>query len=68
MNQIVLQRKLSIPSSGKLFTRPELIEKLNHYSQFPLTVITAPAGYGKTSLVCDWLQYAAHPVYWFSLD
>ena len=68
MNQIVLQRKLSIPSSGKLFTRPELIEKLNHYSQLPLTVITAPAGFGKTSLVCDWLQYAAHPVYWFSLD
>lgn len=68
MNQVVLQRKLSIPSSGKLFNRPELIEKLNHYSQFPLTVITAPAGYGKTSLVCDWLQYTNHPVYWFSLD
>lgn len=68
MNQIVLQRKLSIPSSGILFNRPELIEKLNHYSQFPLTVIAAPAGYGKTSLVCTWLQYAAHPVYWLSLD
>ena len=68
MNQIVLQRKLSIPSSGKLFNRPNLIEKLNHYSQFPLTVITAPAGYGKTSLICDWIQYATHPVYWLSLD
>lgn len=68
MNHIVLQRKLSIPSSGTLFSRPDLIEKLNHYSQFPLTVIAAPAGYGKTSLVCNWLQYASHPVYWLSLD
>ena len=68
MNQIVLQRKLTIPSSGKLFNRPKLVEKLNLYSQFPLTLIIAPAGYGKTSLVCDWLQYASHPVHWLSLD
>lgn len=65
---IILQRKLSIPSSGTLFIRRHLIEKLNHYSQSPLTVICAPAGYGKTSLVCNWLQYADHPVYWLSLD
>ena len=68
MNQIVLQRKLTIPSSGKLFNRSKLVEKLNLYSQFPLTLIIAPAGYGKTSLVCDWLQYASHPVHWLSLD
>lgn len=68
MNHIVLQRKLLIPSSGKLLTRLTLIETLNHYSQFPLTVITAPAGYGKTSLVCNWVHYANHPVYWLSLD
>ncbi len=65
---IILQRKLSIPSSGILFTRSNLIEKLNHYSKSSLTVICAPAGYGKTSLVCNWLQYADHPVYWLSLD
>jgi LuxR family maltose regulon positive regulatory protein len=65
---IILQRKLSVPSSGILFTRSHLIEKLNHYSKSSLTVICAPAGYGKTSLVCNWLQYADHPVYWLSLD
>ena len=63
-----MQRKLTIPSSGTLFTRRNLIEKLNYYSQSSLTVICAPAGYGKTSLVCNWLQYADHPVYWLSLD
>tara|TARA_B100000446_G_scaffold79133_1_gene74919 strand:- start:8469 stop:11300 length:2832 start_codon:yes stop_codon:yes gene_type:complete len=68
MNHIILQRKLSIPNSGKLLSRLDLIEKLNHHSQFPLTVIAAPAGYGKTSLVCNWLEYANHPVYWLSLD
>lgn len=68
MNKIVLQRKLSIPNSGKLYNRPNLVEKLNLYSQSPLTLIIASAGYGKTSLVCDWLQYTPHPVYWLSLD
>lgn len=68
MNQVVLQRKLSIPNSGELINRPDLIDKLTSYSQSPLTVIAAPAGYGKTSLVCDWLRYANHPVYWLSLD
>lgn len=68
MNNIVLQRKLSIPNSGALFTRLDLIHKLNQYTLSPLTVIAAPAGYGKTSLVCNWLQYADHPVYWLSLD
>lgn len=68
MNKIVLQRKLSTPSSDNLLKRPELIDKLNHYSKAPLTVIQAPAGYGKTSLVCSWSQYASHPVYWLSLD
>lgn len=68
MNNIVLQRKLSVPNSGKLFNRTDLIHKLNQYSLSPLTVIAAPAGYGKTSLVCNWLQYADHPVYWLSLD
>jgi LuxR family maltose regulon positive regulatory protein len=68
MKQIVLQRKLTIPSSGELFTRPQLVEKLKLYTQSPLTLIIAPAGYGKTSLVCDWLRYSTHPVYWLSLD
>jgi LuxR family maltose regulon positive regulatory protein len=68
MNQIVLQQKFTIPNSGTLFNRPELVEKLNIYSLSPLTLIIAPAGYGKTSLVCDWLQYARHPIFWLSLD
>lgn len=68
MNKIVLQRKLSPPSSDNLLTRPELVDKLTHYSKSPLTVIHAPAGYGKTSLVCNWSHYASHPVYWLSLD
>mgnify|MGYP000232161881 CR=1 FL=1 len=68
MKQIVLQRKLSIPNLGSLFNRPLLVEKLKLYSQSPLTLVIAPAGYGKTSLICDWLQYTAHPIYWLSLD
>jgi len=68
MHQVVLQRKFSVPTDGELFHRPQLIQALNRYSLDPVTVIHAPAGYGKTSLVCDWIQYAQHPVYWLSLD
>jgi LuxR family maltose regulon positive regulatory protein len=68
MNQIVLQRKLTAPNGSNLLNRPQLVEKLSKYCQSPLTVISAPAGYGKTSLVSDWGRYAQHPIFWLSLD
>lgn len=68
MNQIVLQRKLAAPNGSNLINRPLLVDKLNRYTQSPLTVISAPAGYGKTSLVSDWIRYANHPIFWLSLD
>ena len=36
--------------------------------QAPLTVVVAPAGAGKTTLVSGWAEEQAHPVAWLSLD
>ncbi len=34
----------------------------------PLTLVCAPAGFGKTTLLCDWLANAPRPSAWLSLD
>ncbi|MCS6911146.1 MAG: hypothetical protein NZM11_11375, partial [Anaerolineales bacterium] len=35
---------------------------------FPLCLLSAPAGYGKTTPVCDWLTQANPPLGWLTLD
>ena len=46
--------------------RPRLIEQLNRTK--PLTLIVAPAGFGKTTLLSDWIPQSRHGVTWLSLD
>jgi LuxR family maltose regulon positive regulatory protein len=51
-------------------SRPRLIESLNAGLRGPLTLIAAPAGYGKTTLMCEWRNGYGRgmPVAWLSLD
>ncbi|MFC1922254.1 integrase core domain-containing protein [Chloroflexota bacterium] len=61
--------KLNIPRvSGGLVTRPQLIKQLNDGLNRKLTLVCAPAGYGKTTLLSQWLADRLHPVSWLSLD
>jgi LuxR family maltose regulon positive regulatory protein len=70
----LLTTKLYIPHAHhNLVPRPHLIEQLNNSLQRKLALISAPAGYGKTTLVGEWVQAmggAAPPgaVAWLSLD
>lgn len=65
----LLSTKLSIPPPCPvLVPRPRLIEKLNTRPWGKLTLISAPAGYGKTTLVSVWAQQVDQPVLWYSLD
>ena len=48
--------------------RPRLLERLEQNRQRPLTLVSAPAGYGKSTLVSCWLQMCASPHAWLSLD
>ncbi|HEX6551158.1 MAG TPA: hypothetical protein VF026_00225, partial [Ktedonobacteraceae bacterium] len=71
LNQL-LATKLHIPSlNHSLVPRPRLVERLNQGMGRKLTLISAPAGFGKTTLLCEWIQASAGremPVAWISLD
>lgn len=48
--------------------RPRLIERLNGGLHRKLTLISASAGFGKTTLVSEWIAGCERPVAWLSLD
>ena len=65
----LLLTKLYIPPPRpKIVLRPRLIERLNEGLQCKLILISAPAGFGKTTMVSDWIPGCRRPVAWLSLD
>jgi len=65
----LLQTKLYIPQPRpQRVARPRLLERLNEGLDRKLTLISAPAGFGKTTLVSDWARQTACPTAWLSLD
>jgi len=53
----ILATKLYIPPPrAKVIARPRLIARLNEGLQRKLTLISAPAGFGKTTLVSEWIH------------
>jgi LuxR family maltose regulon positive regulatory protein len=48
--------------------RPGLVERLNDGLHCKLTLISAPAGFGKTTLASEWLSGCKRPSAWLSLD
>ena len=69
MSQPILATKLYIPPPRpKIVLRPRLVERLNEGMQRKLTLISAPPGFGKTTLVSEWVAGCERPVAWLSLD
>jgi LuxR family maltose regulon positive regulatory protein len=69
MSTSQISTKVHIPSlRAHHVPRPRLVGILNRGSQARLVLISAPAGYGKSTLVCEWLQQGRLPVGWLSLD
>lgn len=69
MNTPILATKLYIPSPRpKMVLRPRLTKRLNDGLHRKLTLISASAGFGKTTLVSEWLHECERPVAWLSLD
>jgi len=65
----VLLTKLHIPPAGNnTVHRSELYEKLNIGLSRKLILISAPAGFGKTTVVSDWIDQNKIPSAWFSLN
>jgi len=67
----ILATKLYIPPSRqRVVLRPRLVERLNEglAAGHRLTLVSAPAGFGKTTLVSEWVAGCGRPVAWLSLD
>lgn len=68
MPEPILTTKLYIPPlPTNLGPRPHLIEKLNQGFQRMLTIVSAPAGFGKTKLMSECVMHCELPIAWFLL-
>jgi LuxR family maltose regulon positive regulatory protein len=65
----LISTKIHIPPlrAGSL-QRSRLVEHLNQGLECKLTLVSAPAGYGKTTLLNCWIRSIAEPAAWLSLD
>ena len=71
MSALLLATKFHIPATrARLVPRPRLRQRLDTALQreHSLIVVSAPAGFGKTTLLVEWLQHNQLPAAWLSLD
>jgi LuxR family transcriptional regulator, maltose regulon positive regulatory protein len=67
--QTLLKTKLYLPKvRSKRVSRLRLLAHLDDIPTYALTLVSAPAGFGKTSLLAEWAVRAEFPVAWLSLD
>ncbi len=65
----LLTTKLFIPTARTdLVHRSHLTDRLNEGLQRKFTLISAPAGFGKTTLLSEWIPASPRCVTWVSLD
>jgi len=65
----LIRTKLHLPfTRPELVPRPRLQARITEGLRGPLTLITAPAGFGKTTLVASCVAGCGMPVAWLSLD
>ena len=68
----LLATKLYVPQwRPGLVSRPRLVERLDQGTERKLTLVSAPAGFGKTTLLAEWLgasPASERPAAWVSLD
>ena len=72
MTSALIDTKLHVPQRGpRLVDRPRLTEQLRRGTQTRLTLVSAPPGFGKSTLIADWIASARVPnaaTAWVSLD
>ena len=69
MTTDLLASKLYFPPHRQdLVQRPRLLESLDAGLRGKVTLVSAPAGFGKTTIVSEWIRNCGHPTAWLSLD
>lgn len=67
VTELILRSKLFVPPlRPSLVERQRLLNKLENGRTGKLTLVSAPAGFGKTTLITSWIQQ--HNAVWLSLD
>lgn len=64
----LIRSKLLIPSSAGLLHRPRIYQAIERGLRSKSTIVSAPAGYGKTSALVDFAQRSPIPVCWYTAD
>lgn len=68
-NQSIIRTRITTPRRRKdLVERKRLIQFLEEMIEKRLVLVSAPAGYGKTSLLVDFVTQSTLPVCWYSID
>ncbi len=72
MSNTLLATKFHVPPPGSnLVSRPRLVQRLSEGRACPVTLISAPAGFGKTTLLSEWHHASADGSWrlaWLSLE
>ena len=69
MPLVIVHSKLAIPVlRSQMVPRPRALEALVQVREAKLTLVSAPTGWGKTSLLAEWVAGGGGPVAWVSLD
>lgn len=69
LNQLLTTKLYVPPLRPTLTPRSRLVQRLEEALPYtPLTLIAAPAGFGKTTLLSEWLSAGHHSAAWVSLD
>ena len=68
IDQLIETKFYTPPVRQDIVPRPRLIAQLNSGLHRKLSLVSAPAGFGKTTLVNSWIQQQDRPVAWISLD
>jgi LuxR family transcriptional regulator, maltose regulon positive regulatory protein len=64
----LVERRVTRPGTLRAIQRPRLTRRLTDTVGRPLVTLVAPAGYGKTTLLCDWADEDERPFAWVTLD
>jgi LuxR family maltose regulon positive regulatory protein len=71
LEQSLIKTKLYIPPAPQeLVKRPRLLDKIQAAHNYTLTLVSAPAGFGKTTLLSEWIRNNQPPIptAWLSLE
>lgn len=67
-NLIILSQLNPPAQRGRVLNRKRVSDKLEQVFNFPLTIITAGTGYGKSTAIVSFLYQLESPIYWFAIS